>query len=75
MDGIVIATTTQSQSEPVSDGNERLLHIPQSSKTVYSLILDTRGGGNVILYRDAVGEFYGPQLTGFSDVRFEFYDQ
>ena len=32
-DGILTGTTTQGQSEPGSNGNEEILHIPQSSRS------------------------------------------
>ena len=40
IDGILSDATTPGQSEPGSNGNERILHIPQSSKTEVSLSED-----------------------------------
>ena len=37
IDGTLTGTTTPGQSEPESNGNEGLLHIPQSFNTVASL--------------------------------------
>ena len=33
INGTLISTTTLGESEPQSNGNERVLHIPQSSRT------------------------------------------
>ena len=63
INGTLIGITTLGQSGPGSNGNEWVLHIPQSSKTGASpsngLVShqDTHGGGVLLLSRDAVSVF------------------
>ena len=66
---------TPGQSGPGSDGNERVLLIPQSPSIIGTSpsdcfmfypghILDTRWGGVLPLCRDAAGVFYSPSRLG-----------
>ena len=62
-------TTTPGQSGPGSNGNERILHIPQSSwsltiRLVYVIFRTLKGSRVLALSRDAVGVFYNPQPIG-----------
>ena len=63
MDGTLSGTTTPGQSEPMSNSNERVLHIPQSSRTGTSppdSLVPYRGHlfESYPLRRDAVAVFY-----------------
>ena len=63
-------TTTLSQSEPESNGNKGVLHIPQSSGTEPSpsdcLVISRTLIGRVLpLVRDAVSVFYSPSQLDF----------
>ena len=71
IDRILSAATIPGQSGPGSDGNERVLRIPQSSSITgsspsdfFSVISRTLIGGVLPLYREAVGVFYSPSQLG-----------
>ena len=56
---------TLGQSVPGCDGNERVLHIPQSMIRWFSTIYRTLVAGGVLLFcRDAVSVFYSPSQLG-----------
>ena len=57
-DGLLTGTNTLGQSEPGSNGNDGVLHIPQSSKTGDSL-LDSFS----VISGPSLGEGVAPQLT------------
>ena len=58
--------TTPGQSGPGINGNEGVLHIPQSSNITETSLSDclVGGGGSYPLCRDAVGVFYSPGQLG-----------
>ena len=69
IDSTLSGATTPGQNGSGSNGNEEVLHIPQSSSItgaspsdyLVSYIQDTRWGGGLLpLCRDAVGVFYSP---------------
>ena len=67
IDRIPSGATTPGQSEPGSNGNEGVLHIPPKlqhywSLTIrlFSIIFRTLIGGVLLLSRDAVSVFYSP---------------
>ena len=72
--------TTIGQSGSGSNGNEEVLHIPQSSRTGASLsdcLVSYPGhllaGGILPFCRDAVGVFYSPSRLGYSCVSIYIY--
>ena len=72
------SATTPGQSEPGSDGNEGVIHIPQSSSiTGASPLLflvsyqDIRWEGILTLCREEVGVFYSPSRLGKRCLRTE----
>ena len=71
IDWTLSGATAPSQSEPGSNNNEGVLHIPQSSSITGaspSGSLVSYPGHSLVgvlpVYRDAVGVFYNPQSTG-----------
>ena len=61
IDRTLTDVTTQSQSGPGSNGNDWVLHIPQSSSIrLFSLITRILIYGGIPFSRDAVGVFYSP---------------
>ena len=72
IDRILSGAITPSQSGPGSDGNERVLGIPQiltitvaSSSDCFVSYQDARWNGVLSLCRDAVGIFYSPSRQGW----------
>ena len=68
----------QGQSEPGSNGNEGVLHIPQSSSIAWTspsdYLVSYAGhslGVVLPLYREAVGVFYSPSWLGKPYIRIE----
>ena len=72
MDRALWGATTPDQSGPGSNGNEGVLHIPQSSSTAGTSLSDclmsypgrSLGGGVLPLCRGAVSVFYSPSWLG-----------
>ena len=69
-DGSLSGVTTPGQSEPASDGNKKLLRLPQISSItdalplLFSVISKTLVGGVLPLCRDVVGIFYSTSRLG-----------
>ena len=71
IDRTLSGATIPGQSEPGSNGNEEVLHIPQSSSITGTLTSDflvsdirTLIGGVLPLCKDAVVVFYNPSQLG-----------
>ena len=72
IDRTISGATTPGQSRPESNGNERVLHIPQISKAGVMPSDDlmpypghTLREGSYHFCRDAVGVLYSPSWVGF----------
>ena len=75
IDWTLTATTTLGQCRPEINGNEGLLHIPQSSRTVISpsdglaiYIQNPHWGVVLPLCRDALSIYYTPSSVGWRDI-------